>query len=69
MTSAEHFKRVMAGDITPRVVCHDKHPHPSEWMYVAWLPTWQGPARPEYQSALADLNDKLRDPTFLTVIP
>ena len=59
MTRAEHLSRVLAGDITPRVVCHDNRP-PSQWLYVAWIPTWEGPARPDYQAAAADLNERLK---------
>lgn len=56
MTRQEHFAKLQAGDISPRVVLHDNRP-PSEWLYVAWTPTWEGPARPDYRAAAADLRD------------
>ena len=59
MTLAEHFAKLQNGDISPRVVLHDNRA-PSTWLYVAWTPTWEGPARPDYQAAAADLADKLR---------
>lgn len=57
MTRHEHWAKISAGDISPRVVLHDNRP-PSEWLYVAWTPTWEGPARPDYQAAAADLCEK-----------
>jgi hypothetical protein len=53
MTKREHLDRVFAGDIRPRVVEHN-------WKYVAWTPTKEGPARPDYAAAYADLQDMLR---------
>jgi hypothetical protein len=55
----DHWSAIRADDTSPRVVQHSNRP-PSEWLYVAWTPVWEGPARPDYAAALADLNDKLR---------
>jgi hypothetical protein len=60
MTRSEHFTKIQAGDITPRVVQHDNRA-PGEWLYVAWTPTWEGPARFDYQAAAADLREKLKE--------
>jgi hypothetical protein len=27
--------------------------------YVAWTPTWEGPPRPDYPAAMADLRDRV----------
>jgi hypothetical protein len=58
MTRHEHFIKLIAGNISPRVVLYDNRP-PSEWVYAAWTPTWEGPARPDYQAAAADLREHL----------
>jgi hypothetical protein len=52
MRKAEHWKLLDAGDISPRVVQHDTR---DGALYVAWTPTWEGPARPEWCGAWADL--------------
>lgn len=54
MRLEEHWARLATGDIAPRVV-----EYPGSW-YVAWTPIWEGPARPDWLAALADLNDKFR---------
>ena len=54
MRLREHIDKVFAGDIRPRVVEHESS------RYVAWFPTWEGPARPDYAAAFADLNDRKR---------
>jgi hypothetical protein len=58
MRRADHWALLQAGDIAPRVVEHDNR-RPS--LYVAWTPVWEGPARPDYAAALADLNDRMRE--------
>lgn len=58
MTRFEHFMKLLAGNQSPRVVLYDNRP-PAEWCYVAWTPTWEGPARPDYQAAAADLHEHL----------
>lgn len=35
-----------------------------QW-YVAWTPTWEGPARPDYMAASADLLDRLDKESLL----
>lgn len=52
MTLREHLDKVFAGDIRPRVVEHKNR------RYVAWFPTWEGPARPDYAAAYADLVER-----------
>jgi hypothetical protein len=52
MTLREHLDKIENGDHRPRVVQH------SNGRYVAWFPTWEGPARPDYAAAYADLQDK-----------
>jgi len=59
MTRTEHFAKLQAGDLSPRIVLHDNRA-PSDWRYVAWTPTWEGPARFDYPAAAADLADRLR---------
>jgi hypothetical protein len=59
VTLQEHLNRVASGDISPRVVCHDRGRAPRDWLYVAWTPVWEGPARPDYQAAQADLSERL----------
>jgi hypothetical protein len=53
MTLREHLKRIADYDITPRVIEHNA-------TYRAWTSTWEGPARPDFPTAMADLNDWLR---------
>jgi hypothetical protein len=59
MTLKEHWAKLQSGDISPRVVLHNNRPS-CDWCYVAWTPIWEGPPRPDYAAALADLNDRLR---------
>ena len=58
MTLCEHLKKISYGDITPRVIEHSHH----TWVtaYVAWTPVWEGPARPDYAAAHADLTERRR---------
>jgi hypothetical protein len=58
MTLADHFAAIRRGDIAPRVVLHDNRP-PRDWLYVAWTPAWEGPARPDHNAAAADLRERL----------
>jgi hypothetical protein len=54
MLLAEHLRRIIEDhDTTPRVVEHNTCT--SDAAYVAWTPTKEGPARPDYAAALADL--------------
>lgn len=62
MTLAEHYQLLELADISPRVVCYDKYANgsnrpPSKWFYIAWTPTKEGPSRPDYQAAHADLRE------------
>lgn len=57
MRLREHLNRVFAGDIRPRVVEHTRHLEHKASRYIAWFPTWEGPARPDYAAAFADLLD------------
>jgi hypothetical protein len=50
VTKQEHGAAVVAGDKKPRVFC-------DAGKYVAWTPTREGPARPDYAAAQADLRD------------
>jgi hypothetical protein len=52
MTLREHLDRLEYGDHRPRVVQH------TNGKYVAWLPTWEGPARFDYAAAFSDLIDR-----------
>lgn len=54
MLLREHLDKVFAGDIRPRVVERKAS------RYVAWFPTWEGPARPDYAAAFADLIERSR---------
>jgi hypothetical protein len=51
MTKQQHALAVLAGDIKPRVFQDAAG-------YVAWTPTWEGPPRPDYAAACADLADR-----------
>jgi len=52
VTKREHIQKVIAGDHRPRVVQHGEY-------YVAWTPTREGPARPDYAAARADLRNMI----------
>ncbi len=54
MKLREHLDKVFAGDIRPRVVERKLS------LYVAWFPTWEGPARPDYSAAFSDLMERKR---------
>jgi hypothetical protein len=60
MILEQHLARISAGDITPRIV--ERNTCTSNATYVAWTPTWEGPPRPDYAAALADLRDRARLP-------
>jgi hypothetical protein len=59
MRLREHLYKISSGDIRPRVVEHSGFS-----LYVAWTPTWEGPPRPDYAAAHADLMDRLRGVTL-----
>jgi hypothetical protein len=59
MILSEHIKRVLSGDISPHVVEHNAYT--SNVLYVAWTPTKEGPARPDYAAALSDLNEMIKE--------
>lgn len=56
MTMREHLNLLEIGDHRPRVVEHQTGPH--RYRYVAWLPTWEGPARPDFAAAYVDLRER-----------
>lgn len=41
---------LLTGKIDRAILQRGKH-------YIAWTKTWEGPARPDYAAALADLRD------------
>lgn len=59
MKLREHLDKVTFGNIAPRVVEHPARRAGDGARYVAWFPTWEGPARPDYAAAFADMADRL----------
>jgi len=57
MLLQEHIRWVLSGNLTPRVV--EYNTCTSRAAYIAWTPLREGPARPDYAAALADLNDMI----------
>ena len=53
----DHNEMVLRGDTKPRVVNFGSFERPQ---YVAWTPVWEGPPRPDYAAAVADLRDKAK---------
>ena len=56
--NAEYHRRFLAGEVS--------RPHVAEWStlnsttyYTGRTMTWEGPARPDYPAAAADLSDHL----------
>ena len=63
MTLAEHLKRLDGRDYRPRVI--ERLNIHGTTIYYAWAADWEGPARPDYAAAMADLRDNLRaDPAL-----
>lgn len=58
MKIAEHLQKFNAGDYSPRIV-ETFHGVTRETCYVAWTPTWEGPPRPDYPAAAADLRGRI----------
>lgn len=57
MRMAEHLQKLDGGDFSPRVI--ERPNIHKEWIYFAWTPTWEGPARSEHAAAQADLRNHL----------
>lgn len=57
MKMDEHVKKLDGHDYSPRVL--ERLNIYKEWIYFAWTPDWEGPARYEYAEALDDLIDYL----------
>lgn len=57
MKMAEHLKLLDGQDYHPRVI--ERPNIRGEPIYYGWTPTWEGPARPDYLAARADLCDYL----------
>jgi hypothetical protein len=56
MKLSEHLKTLDGQNYSPRVVERpDTH---GATIYYAWLPDWEGPARPDYAAAHADMLDR-----------
>ena len=55
MRNKEHCDRFLAGDYSPRVV--EFNHREGHLLFRAWTPTAEGPARPDYAAAMADLRD------------
>lgn len=56
MKLSEHARLLDGQDYAPRIV--ERQGNHGATIYYAWFPTWEGPARPDYAAANADLLDR-----------
>lgn len=56
ISQKDHAESVLAGDHRPRIVNFGSFESPR---YIAWTPTREGPPRPDWSAAHADLLDML----------
>jgi len=62
MKMAEHLQRLDGQDYSPRVI--ERPNVHGETIYYGWLPVWEGPPRPDWAAAHADLRDFLESTEY-----